>query len=38
MARTKIKAKTKDEETRKNVSIVRSLRDLEVVACRLSHS
>ena len=38
MARTKIKIKTKDEEIRKNVGIARSLRDSEVVVCRLSHS
>ncbi len=38
MARTKVKAKTKDEETKKNVGIARSLRDSGVVACRLSHS
>ena len=38
MTRTKIKIKTKDEEIRKNVSIVRFLRDSEIVVCRLSHS
>ena len=38
MTRTKIKIKTKDKKIRKNISIVRSLRDSEIVAYRLSHS